>query len=131
MAREVYSFPVTIPAGTLESAPLTFNLTTPPRAVVEIDVRIPPGPRGLVGFAISAAGAQVLPTNLGEWFIGDNEPLSWPLKSPIDSGAWQLTGWNTGQYDHTLYVVFQVDLPAEGVVTRAQPLPLPGLTQGG
>lgn len=119
---------MTIPAGTPADAPLTFNLTMPPRAVVEIDVRIPPGPRGYVGFAIYAAGAQVLPTNLGEWFIGDNEPLNWPLESPITSGAWQLTGYNTGQYDHTLYVIFRMDLAAEGVVPRVQPLPIPGLS---
>ena len=104
VATEVHTFPVTIPAGTTQAAPLTFSLAMPPRQVVEIDVLVPPGPRGEVGWAIGAAGVPVLPAEAGAYIVTDDEVIHWPLESQINSGAWQMFAYNTGLYNHTLYV---------------------------
>lgn len=113
MADEVRSFAVTVPAGTAKASPQTTSLTMPARLVRSVRVRIPPGPAGTVGWALGAAGVRVLPWGAAQWIVGDNESIEWPLSRQITSGAWQLQAYNTGVYDHTLYVTFQLDLPLD------------------
>jgi hypothetical protein len=114
MAREVRTFEVTVPAGTLEAAPFTAELSMPARIVRSVRVRIPPGPAGVMGWALGAAGERVLPWNPGAWIIGDNEAIEWPLEGQIESGAWQLQAYNTGVYDHSLYLTFLLEPLGEG-----------------
>lgn len=122
MAREVHSFDVTVPAGTLKAAPQVTNLGIPPRDVREIEVIIPPGPRGVVGFQLAAAGQQMLPYEPGAFFVSDHEKIAWPVEEQITSGAWQLIAYNTGQYPHTLEVRFLVDLPRPAPAGALLPL---------
>lgn len=110
MVAEVRQFVVTVPAGTPVGTPQVSSLGMPPRIVRGVRVRIPPGPRGELGWALGAAGTAVLPWNPGEWIIGDNELVEWALDGMIDSGAWQLIAYNTGAYDHGLYLTFLLDL---------------------
>jgi hypothetical protein len=112
VAREVRNFSVTVPAGTQSSSPQVTALTMPARIVRKVRVRVPPGPAGLVGWALGAAGQRVLPWGAGEWIVADNEVIEWELEDQIESGAWQLQAYNTGVYDHTLYVTFLTDPPA-------------------
>jgi hypothetical protein len=111
MPIEVYAFDVTTPVGTLKTAPLLSNLTMPARIVRQVDIRIPAGCRGVVGFALAAAGNPILPVNPGAWIVGDNELIPWPLVDQITSGAWQVLTYNLGKYAHTLEFRFQCDLP--------------------
>lgn len=115
MARELHAFDVTIPAGTLKGAPQVTNLTFPPREVTDIEVIIPPGPRGTVGFQLGAAGNQILPYEPGSFLVSDNETIHWPVSGQITSGAWQCRAYNTGKYDHTLEFRFLCDLVADPV----------------
>jgi len=125
MAVEIRAFDVTVPVGTAIATPLVANLTLPTRIVRQIDIRIPPGPRGEVGFAIGAAGVRVLPINPNAWIVGDNETIVWPLERQIESGAWQVQMYNTGAYAHTLEFRFQLD-----TVTgpNGEAAPTPGIT---
>jgi hypothetical protein len=127
MAREVRNFAVTIPAATLTTAPYVEDLTMPARQVIEVRVRVPPGPSGLVGWALGSAGERVLPWGEGQWIVADDEAISWPLEGQIESGAWQLQGYNLGVYDHTVYVTFLLDTPG----TRATSMGLAPLEIGG
>jgi hypothetical protein len=111
LAQEVRAFQVTIPHGTLKTAMFSAALTMPARIVEELEVRIPPGPRGEMGFSIGAAGTPILPVQAGIFIITDDEVIHWPLERQIDSGGWSLFGYNTGGYDHTVYVRFLVNLP--------------------
>lgn len=113
MPDEVYSFAVTIPAGTLSTAPATTAMIMPVRIVRRITVKIPPGPNGLMGFRVAAAGTQIIPEAAGTWIIASDEQIPWDVSNTIESGAFQLVGYNTGQYDHTVYVRFEVDLPPD------------------
>lgn len=124
MAVELYAFQCTIPAGTPASAPVAFNLAMPPRLVRVIDVRVPPGPNGLLGFALAAAGTPILPANRGSWVVTSDEAISWPVDGYLTTGAWQLQGYNTGLSPHTVYLRFQCDLlssPAPASVSGAIP----------
>ena len=113
MADEVYAFAVTIPAGTALASPQTTAMAIPVRIVRRIVVKIPPGPNGLMGFKIAAAGVAIIPQAVGTWIVASDEDLVWDLANAIQSGAFQLIGYNTGQYNHTVYVRFEVDLPPD------------------
>lgn len=113
MAREVHAFTVTIPAGTPSTAPLTFTLAIPPRRVTEVQVQVPPGPRGEVGFAVAMSGRAILPYEPGAFIVTDNELVSWPLEDANTSGDWELIAYNSGTYTHSLYVRIFAELTSD------------------
>ncbi len=113
MSYEVRIFTVTIPKGTTKAAIFKQQLTMPPRLVREIEITVPPGPRGEVGFQIGSSGFPVIPTQSDQYIITDNEVIRWKVENQIDSGAWEFFGYNTGSYNHTLYVRFLVDPVAD------------------
>jgi len=128
MALEVLSFAVTVPAGTAESAYLVTDLDMPPRIVRRIRWRVPPGPAGELGWALGAAGAKLIPWGDSQWIIADDESDVYEPENVIESGAWQVLAYNTGTYDHTVYLTFSVDPPVTGRPGQAtEPLPLVGL----
>jgi hypothetical protein len=131
MAVEIRDFTVTIPAGTAVSAGFTASLAMPARVVTEIHIRVPPGPRGEVGFAIGSGGIPIVPYGAGSWIVTDNEDLIYPLDGAITSGAWQLQGYNTGSFDHTLRVYFYCSLlPSAGAASGSTLLPPGDLGSG-
>lgn len=109
MAEEVRAFQATFPAGTLQSAPLRIALTMPVRKVDVLEIVIPPGPSGLMGFAITMGGVSVLPIQPGTYVITDNETITWQLSGYPTSGAWQIAGYNTDVFDHTVYMRWLLD----------------------
>lgn len=117
MAREVHLFSVTVPAGTPKSAPLAFNLNMPPRIVQLIDVEVPPGPRGEVGFSIGQAGNAIFPYEPGAFIVTDDRVVEIPLEDANTSGSWQVFAYNTGSFPHTLYVRFFCDLTTDTSTT--------------
>jgi hypothetical protein len=110
VAAEVRQFAAVIPAGTPSTAPVTADISFPERIVRQVSWRVPPGPSGLMGWRLSMGGVQVAPLPLGSWVVADHAAGSWPLDGLPDSGAWQVTGYNTGTYDHTVYLEFLLDL---------------------
>lgn len=125
MAAEVRSFQVTVPAGTAAASPQVTSLTMPSRIVRGVRVRIPPGPAGSVGWALGVSGQPILPWNAGAWIVADDEVIDWPLEGQPTTGAWELRAYNTGRWDHTLYLTFQLDpLSRLGPATLTAPLDL-------
>jgi hypothetical protein len=113
-AQLVYEFTPTTPAGTAKSSPYADDLTLPAYEVQLIRWRVPPGPQGNLGWQLWYSGAIVLPQN-GLWIVADNEYATWELDELPTAGAWQFQGYNTGSYDHTIYLTFLVNplTPAE------------------
>jgi hypothetical protein len=122
----VYEFQPTTPHGTLQSAPHVESFTMPPLEVQWIQWVVPPGPQGNLGWQITCSGEVVIPQN-GAWIVTDNEKNSWELDEQITSGSWGFRGYNSGQYDHTVYLRFLLNpLPStEGVGSPAGGLLLP------
>jgi len=132
VSREVYDFAVTIPAGTAKSAGFTSALAMPPRTVTQIDVRVPPGPNGAMSFGIGAAGSTVLPHGGPAYFTMSDQYREFPLEEQITSGAWVLFGYNTGVFDHTVYVTFHCELPYDdGSSGSTGTVPIGDLGPGG
>jgi hypothetical protein len=40
------------------------------------------------------------------WIIADNEYATWELDELPTGGSWEFQGYNTGTYDHTVYLTF-------------------------
>lgn len=123
MATTVYLFDATIPAGTAASSPATVDMSMPPVIVDRIQIIVPPGPSGLVGFQLTSGGMPVIPVTPGSWIITDDEVIDWDLTGQIDSGGWELTGYNTGTLDHTITVRFLVDPAVTPPVAPATLIP--------
>src|SRR5215468_886729 len=110
MTVQVREFAVTIPAGTAIAAPVTISTAFEPLAVDKIDIWVPPGPLGQMGFRVASSRQQVIPWNAGAWVIANDELLSFPGTAYPNSGDWQVIGYNTGAFPHTIYVTFSLSL---------------------
>ena len=130
MAFEVRRYSVTIPAGTLAATPHIESLVMPARTVRSILWRVPPGPRGLMGFQIGSSGIQVIPWNTGEWIVAEDESDELELTGQITSGAWQCIGYNLGRYDHTVYLTFALDRAPSPAYGTPGLIPSDGLGSG-
>lgn len=128
MAQELRTFQVTTPAGTLQAAPQVTPLTVPPRIVREVEFLVPPGPNGVLGFALGAAGQIVVPYNPNSWIVASDETVKFPLDDQIDSGAWQFFSYNIGTYAHTVYIRMLLDLVSAGALATPSPIPLDSLS---
>lgn len=143
MGAEVRHFTATIPAGTPSSAPVTIPISFPPRVVLSIYWRVPNGPMGTMGWQLSMGGVQVLPTQgngpgqAGDtWVIANDENGTWTPEKAPDSGAWAVTGYNTGVNPHTVYLAFELghpELPEQppAAITGAELYPVPDLSMAG
>lgn len=127
MADQIFSFAPVVPAGTAIATPFSAPLLMPTVIVVSIGILVPPGPRGTMGFAIGASGNAVIPAAPGTWFVVDDYADEWPLENQISSGAWEFFGYNTGQFDHTVYLRFMVNLPQLQAAAQPQALPAAAL----
>lgn len=119
-AVEVRAFAVTIPAGTPEASPVTQDIFFPVREVTAVSWKVPPGPSGLMGWRLTMSGGNPVVPAAGGWIVADGQADTWPLQDLPDSGAWEVTGYNTGAYDHTVYLTFLLDLVTSGPATTPQ-----------
>ncbi len=114
MSQEIWSFQVTIAAGTAITNPQRTSTTLPTRKVDELEIVVPPGPAGLMGFAVTMGGVNVIPIQSGTYVVTDDEKISWPLTNLPNTGAWQISGYNTGDFPHTIYLRWLVDIVERG-----------------
>lgn len=123
MAENFPEFACTLNTGTTPSSPQTIPMNFNPAEVEQIIVRVPPGPRGEVGFAIATGGVWVIPDPTTTWIVENDTELAFPVTNAHNSGSWQLIGYNTGTYPHTLKVMFQTNPPSPAYtsVTPAAP----------
>lgn len=111
MAVEIRQFTVTIPAGTAPGVPVRADVSFPPRVVDRVEIRVPPGPSGLMGFALQNSGVTVIPYNSDAFIVTADEVIGWDLTGYITSGSWQVLGYNTDTNDHSVFIRFLLDLP--------------------
>lgn len=124
MAVEIYAFDVLIPSATPRNAPVTFDLSMPARTIQSVEIVVPPGAAGNVGFQFASGGIPMIPTNKGGFIIPTPPLVTWPLEDQITSGAWQMVAYNTGGYSHFLQVRFLAGLlPSQSGALTAPLLP--------
>lgn len=109
MAERVLQHVTTIPAGTPVATPWEEALGFHDWDVERIDLIVPPGPAGNMGFYLANNGQPWVPRALGEWLVFDDHVLHVePTGYPTGTG-WQLVGYNLGQYDHDVIALFHVN----------------------
>jgi|SRR5579863_1249005 len=136
MAREVRKYTATIPANTPVSSPYAVPIVFPFRVVRTIEWSIPPGAQGVMGWQVAMGGVQVIPTGSDLWIVGDGTGGTFSLDGYPDSGAWQVLGYNTGVYAHSIFLVFHLDLiptpkPPRTVVSPLAMMQLNDLSKAG
>jgi hypothetical protein len=119
----VLQFEPTVPSGTAQATPYSAPLTTPQYEVQLIRWRVPPGPQGNMGWQLLYSGSIVFPQN-GLWIIADNEYATWELDELPTGGSWQFQGYNTGSYDHTVYLTFLMNPLTQAETTTLEDLGL-------
>lgn len=127
MARRVEIFDITVPGGTLKTAPQVTPTRFDVGVVERIIVRAPEGVGGLVGWGIMHGGASVLPREDDRWARTSGEETNWEVEDQPDAGDWRVRIYNEGMYEHTLQFRFLVSeipvrvLAATVVIPLAQP----------
>lgn len=133
MAAEVHQFTAKIPANTPQSALAVVALPLNLYDIESIDLEVPPGPSGLMGFYLALSGQQWLPWEAGEFLVWDDRFDSWPLTDQPTSYGWEIHGYNLDGYDHFVVVRFHVNIvetpvdrpvtPVMTIITNVAPAP--------
>lgn len=124
MASRIETFDVTIPASTPIATPQTTALNFNDGIIERLEILIPPGPSGLVGFRILHSGTTVIPYAYANFIIADNEVLKWDLENYPTGSAWSIQAYNTDVYAHTLYLRFFVIETQRYAFTAVTPIPI-------
>lgn len=122
MATRVEPFAVLTPAGTDASAYQVTSMAFQDGRVDRVEIIIPPGPSGLMGFKLAHSGQSVIPLSTDQWNIADGQRFDWPLRNFPTGNAWELWTYNTDVYDHTIYLWFHVTEVTEPGEAPAVPL---------
>lgn len=109
MAERLETPRVTIPAGTAITAPVTIPLTFLEGVVTQVDVQVPTGWNGLVGFRIAHSLTQLIPYNPGDWVVVNGVFLQWPLRAFPTGQKWSVQAYNQGLFDHVLQLIFHLE----------------------
>lgn len=132
MAYRILPFVATIPAGTPETGPVTVDLDLDNWVTEALDLEVPPGPTGLMGFQVYNNGVAWIPYGTGEWLVWDDVKERYQLSAQPDASGWQVVGYNTGTYDHAVILRFHVNpvvnaqtVPMVPTVTIVNPPPTP------
>lgn len=109
MADRIEAKQITVPAGTLISAPQVSDLAILPGRVIGFEIIVPPGPSGLAGFQIMHSNQRIIPFGDDNWIIADDEKIEWPLNRSLVGDYWQFRAYNIDIYEHTFYVRMLID----------------------
>ena len=104
MAERIEIKSVLTPAGTTVAAPLTTALNWRQGYPIRMEIRIPPGPSGLVGIQLMHSGEVIVPKDRTEWLITDDEPVIWPLDGFPYNAKYAVRTYNLDVYPHTVQV---------------------------
>jgi hypothetical protein len=109
MADWLEAFQVTVPAGTSlpgQVFPIRFSR---PATIERIEIVVPDGPAGLMGFQLMFANQVILPLDPSKYIITNDEKINWQVWGKYSSGDWAVRAYNLGKYDHTIYLRFLVN----------------------
>lgn len=103
MPARIYEFTLTVPAGTLQSAPLTVSANTEDNELVTVELEIPPGHNGLTGTRVTKSGVPLIPFSANSWITANDYVHTFPVGDYVQTADLRLQAYNTGTYPHTFY----------------------------
>ena len=101
-----YRFVATIPANTPMATPYRREFRVPGGVIHRIRMRYPPGPWGMVYSAVFLGGAQIFPTEPGDYFHGNDEHVEGDTYVVTKKGwHWAIEGYSPGtRFEHEVHV---------------------------
>jgi hypothetical protein len=99
----LYYTSVTIPAGTLQSAPVSTPWVLEEAHLKYIDIIIPDGPGGTAGFRILWAQQQIIPWANNSYLAPNNEKIHVDTDVDITISGLVIQTYNTDTWPHTFY----------------------------
>lgn len=121
MAIRVLPFTALIPAGTLAANPVKVPINLDGWVLQRLDLEVPPGPAGLMGFQVFNNGVAFIPYGAGQWFVWDDVKETYYLDDQPTASGWAIVGYNDGAYDHTVTVRCHV-IPAQAQAPTDPPV---------
>ena len=102
--RQALPFTVTVPAGTQINAPAAFPLAIGDSWVYSIEVEVPKGSGGAMGFNIAYAGTQIIPWSTPvTWLVVENYRNTFQVDAEMGNGL-VLKAYNTGYWNHQIFL---------------------------
>lgn len=126
----VQAFAVQVPALTDPSSLFFQGTVFDPGEVVGIEVIIPDGVAGLVGFQIAMASQAIIPWDVDTFIVGNNEKIDWSIAGQSNTGDWGVYAYNQDFFPHTLYLRYLIVENSNAALTTA-PAALPPLDLSG
>lgn len=106
MSDHLYWYSNTIPANTpitaLFTAPMVFNAAN----VENIQVIVPPGPAGSVGWQIQYGGGTFIPLSTGQFIVAEAFTFDFPQNKAPNGGNWTFAAYNNDYVPHLIQVGF-------------------------
>jgi len=108
MATRIEVIPVTVAAMTPIAAPVIVALPFDDGRVDALEIIVPPGPSGLVGFQVRHSSQVVIPFSANAFLVTDDEKIHWPMEAFPEANKWDCVIYNTDQYPHTVTFRFLI-----------------------
>lgn len=96
-------FTITVPAGTLKTAPVSAAWAMEGDILDEIQFVIPFGHNGFTGIHVLWSNTVILPWGQGTWLVSSNEYGRFPIGLTITNANLIVEAYNTGQYQHSFF----------------------------
>lgn len=96
-------------AGTAQATPATTDVRFPDGVVDAVEIVVPDGCAGLVGFQLVYSGQPVIPRNPAQFIVANGEVIKWPLSNYPAGGRWAVNAYNTDVFNHTIFLRFLVN----------------------
>lgn len=108
MATRVLPFTVVVPPDTLSTAPINVPLNLDGWDIERIDLEVPAGSSGLMGFQLYNNGVGFIPYGINQWIVWDEVRESYYLEDQPNAGGWECVAYNDGNYAHSVTLRFHV-----------------------
>lgn len=114
-------FSFTFQPGSTPTAPVSVSPNIGDIWCYSIEVEVPIGPGGAMGFALTYANTQILPfSQAASYLVVDGYQKSFDVRTELGKSL-QLVGYNTGYWPHTVYLRF-AGIPI-AAYQQQQPIP--------
>jgi hypothetical protein len=122
VAYRVLPFQVTIPPGTPVAAPFSQAIDLNNWEIESVDLEVPSGPNGLMGFQVTNNGVAWIPYGDQEWIVWNDHSENYPLQDQPTGQGWGVVGYNLGTNPHTVTLRFHVN-PTDPTADQAPVVP--------
>lgn len=97
---------VTLQPGSTPTAPVATDISVGDLWVYSVEIEVPKGSAGLMGFALQYAGTQIIPwSTTASFVVADDYQHTFPIDAELGKGL-KLVGYNQGAWAHTIYLRF-------------------------